>query len=1030
MDRKKIHILMVEDEDSHVELISKSFESVPGSVTLTFARNLHEAYSSIAKSTPDLIIANFLLSDGKGIELIPAKGEESPYPVIIMISYVDTKVAVEVMKTGAFDYIVKPAITMDDMFCTCERVMRELSHITKCKAAEAELNMVFKGTSTDIGKNFFYELTKYLQVATKAHVVFCAELVDHVNLNARTLTICIGEVLTDNFEWNLIGTPCEHVIKNKAIFFAENVQAEFPNDEWLVTIGAESYLAIPFINASGKVIGHMGILGDKSKLIRQNIEGILKLFAARAGSELERKQTYAKQQFTQFAVDNNSVATFLITSDASISYANKAACQSLGYHYEELVCLRVTDFDQNFPEGFWPVHWQEMKGAGTLTFESHHKTKAGLVFPVDIQATFLVYEGKEYICAYVRNITKRKESEQQLRKLYHAIEQSSSAVIITDNKGNTEYVNPKFATLTGYTFEEVISKNISVLQSNTTPPEVYKSLRETIASGKEWRGESCNKKKNGKLYWESTSISPVKDDKDIITNFIVVKDDITKRKETENALKKSEEKYRTLVDTTNTIPWEFDASTGRFTFIGIHAVELFGYPVDEWLKENFWQDHIHPDDREDTINLCMEYTQKSEDHLLEYRMMTADNNIIWVYDAVQVINDDNGTKRLQGIIVNITERKKMEEALVQSERLQSIGTIAAGISHEFNNLLAIISGNVQLLEQAYNDHDDLIDALRTIRRATDDGAKISSKMLEFARTKQDIKEFVSSNIQDFIRQSIDFTKPRWKNEAQARGINYQVDKEVEKGIPSIMCNPTEIREVFINIINNALDAMSEGGSISFSTWSCDHTVFVSISDTGEGMSEDVIKNIFDPFFTTKLAMGTGLGMSIAYVIIARHGGQIEVNSVLGQGSTFTLQFPTTYKTENLIATPGPEQEANEKNLYILVVDDEEEICNILNKFLSKSGHKVKTVNNGADAIEIVIKEEFDLVLCDLAMPEVFGYEVIKVINKLEKRPKTGLITGWNEGFKPSEAKEFEVDFIARKPFNFPELSKHIMELFV
>jgi len=259
---------------------------------------------------------------------------------------------------------------------------------------------------------------------------------------------------------------------------------------------------------------------------------------------------------------------------------------------------------------------------------------------------------------------------------------------------------------------------------------------------------------------------------------------------------------------------------------------------------------------------------------------------------------------------------------------------------------------------------------------------------------------------------------------KAKGINYQMDKEGMKEVPSIMCNPTEIREIFINIINNALDAMPEGGSISFSTWDRGETVFISISDTGEGMSEDVKRNIFDPFFSTKTPVGTGLGMSTAYGMVVRHSGKIAVESEVGEGSTFTLQLPSTIKTVSPIATPKPEQQITDKNLNILVVDDEEEICKVLDQFLSKSGNKVKAVDNGADAMELINSEHFDLVLCDLAMPDVSGYDVIKAINGLGKRPKIGIITGWGEKIKPM-GENIKVDFILKKPFDLSELYKHI-----
>ncbi len=378
------------------------------------------------------------------------------------------------------------------------------------------------------------------------------------------------------------------------------------------------------------------------------------------------------------------------------------------------------------------------------------------------------------------------------------------------------------------------------------------------------------------------------------------------------------------------------------------------------------------------------------------------------------------------IIRDLTERKKMEGALLQSEKLKSIGTMTAGISHEFNNILAIISGNVQLLELKYKDHGKLTEGLSTIWNATKDGVKISNRMLKFSKKEKDTIGFTMIDINDLIIQSIDFTMPRWKNMSQIDGISYHIDKERIKQVPLLLCNSTEIREILVNIINNALDAMPDGGIISFATWSKDNNVFVSIADTGVGMSDEIMKNIFDPFFTTKIASGTGLGMSTSYGIISRHGGKISVESQVGKGSTFVLQFPATSKNSvKTVETSEPLLETKNKDLSILVVDDEVEICSMLDEFLKTGGYKVKTVDNGEKAIDLTKNERFDLVLCDMAMPKICGQDVIRALNGLGKRPKIGVITGWDNDLKITENEDLNVDFVIKKPFNFTELAKHL-----
>ncbi len=495
------------------------------------------------------------------------------------------------------------------------------------------------------------------------------------------------------------------------------------------------------------------------------------------------------------------------------------------------------------------------------------------------------------------------ERTADVAKLSHAIEYSSAMVMITDIEGNIEYTNPKFTQVTGYSLEEVKEKNPRVLQSGKTPPELYEELWETITSGNEWRGEFCNKNKNGQIYWEVASISPVKNDKGVIRNFIAIKDDCT-------------------------------------------------------------------------------------------------------------------------------EQKNMEEMLLQSEKLKSMGTITAGVAHEFNNILAVMVGSAELLEGGFKDDKELKKMLHDIIKAGDDGAEIVRNMLKFAKSEgKDKSDYIFFDIKHLINDALDFAAHRWRNMAQARGIDYKIDKEGMREIPDVLCNTTELREVFTNIINNALDAMPEGGTLSFSTWSDDDNVFISVSDTGKGMPEEVKRKIFDPFFTTRRPLGTGLGMSVSYSIITRHGGRIEVESEVGKGATFNLSIPIGKDSIQKTVPSEPVFQVTTRKLHVLVVDDCDEMCVIMGNLFTRYGHTVKTVNNGADAIEFTGKEDFDLVLCDLAMPDVYGYEVIKAINNSDKMPKIGIMTGWDEKLKPVDDEEFKVDFILKKPFKHAELIEHINELF-
>ena len=275
------------------------------------------------------------------------------------------------------------------------------------------------------------------------------------------------------------------------------------------------------------------------------------------------------------------------------------------------------------------------------------------------------------------------------------------------------------------------------------------------------------------------------------------------------------------------------------------------------------------------------------------------------------------------VMEETAKRKKRKDILLQSEKLNSIRTMTAGIAHEFNNLFAVISGNVQLLRDSFEDHGELKEGLHTIKKTIDNGAEIIRNMHSFAKTDRDTSEYVFCDLRHLIIQAIDFTMPRWKHTAITNDINYHIDREGMKGRLETLCDPTELKEVFIYIIDNALDAMPDGGTITVAT-RCVRSeelgveskkenaslpvrqagelrtqnselkgdfVEIIFADTGNGMSEEVKGSIFEPFFTTRRPQRIGLGMSVAHGIIRRHDGKIDVESDVGKGTTVTISIP-------------------------------------------------------------------------------------------------------------------------------------------
>jgi CheY-like chemotaxis protein len=287
-------------------------------------------------------------------------------------------------------------------------------------------------------------------------------------------------------------------------------------------------------------------------------------------------------------------------------------------------------------------------------------------------------------------------------------------------------------------------------------------------------------------------------------------------------------------------------------------------------------------------------------------------------------------------------------------------------------------------------------------------------------------EFTLLSINEIIEAVINITEPRWKDQAQRKGTQIELIKKLED-VPSILGNPSELREVFTNIIFNAIDAMPEGGQLTISTQpQKDGRVEVRISDTGIGMTEEVKKRVFDPFFTTKGVTNSGLGMSVSYGIIKRHRGEILIESEVRRGTTFILHLPIGFGErdhEEKVLKPIKEV----RPARILVIDDEDSIREILSEILRVQGHQVVIASDGEEGIERFKNEPFDLVFTDLGMPKISGWEVGKTIKGMNPKVPIVMITGWGMELNREKMSESGIDLVVSKPFQFDQVIALVSE---
>ena len=359
-----------------------------------------------------------------------------------------------------------------------------------------------------------------------------------------------------------------------------------------------------------------------------------------------------------------------------------------------------------------------------------------------------------------------------------------------------------------------------------------------------------------------------------------------------------------------------------------------------------------------------------------------------------------------------------QDSLLRAEKLRALGQMASGVAHDFNNLLAAISGRTQLLLGRI---DDPVQKrwLQAIKRAADDGAQTVRRLQEFTRVRRD-QPFVAVDLNEIIRGALEVTETRWREDAQSRGIVIAVETALPP-LPPIGGDAVELREMMTNLILNAVDAMPQGGRLRLSSSAGDTEVEARIEDTGVGMTEEVRQKLFDPFFTTKGPQGTGLGLSITYGIVTRHGGRIVVESEPGRGSSIRLRFPTrTDLGEAAGAAPEPAL-TGVRPLRCLVVDDDEEVAGALADLLSSRGHEVVVVTKSTDALSHVVRERFDIVFSDLAMPDMSGWQVAQAVKAASPALPVVLITGFGVELSPEQCRANHVDAVLAKPVALGEL---------
>ena len=365
-----------------------------------------------------------------------------------------------------------------------------------------------------------------------------------------------------------------------------------------------------------------------------------------------------------------------------------------------------------------------------------------------------------------------------------------------------------------------------------------------------------------------------------------------------------------------------------------------------------------------------------------------------------------------GVFRDVSREHELRFRLIREQKFRTLGSLAAGVAHNINNRLTPVLGWTEmLLERLAADEaierDELVHALRVINQGASDSVETVRRLQDYSRPSR-VRGPEGVQLRDVLEQLLALTRPQWDNEAARRGIRYEIDLKAEPA-PLILAVASEIREAMLNILENALNAMPEGGRLTLHVRGEDDRAVVSIADSGRGMSAEVQRLAFEPFFTTRSSEGgSGLGLSLAQEIVHRYRGKISVSSVEGVGTTFTLAFPAisadAARTPAFLPTLEP--------MRVLAVEDEPEVLDVIRAMLTAAGHTVVSAASGREALELFEREPVDVVITDLGMPGMTGLALAEELKHRRAIPVV-LLTGWADELEPEHARH--VDVLLAKP---------------
>lgn len=671
----------------------------------------------------------------------------------------------------------------------------------------------------------------------------------------------------------------------------------------------------------------------------------------------------------------------------------------------------------------WAVRWQP-DPAVRMAAAEHKKTMAGVAlnnamfaiaplivlvqvaqFPSQWRVLRFSILGISILCFAVRlgiSGFRQAETSELIRRQTMAMDSAVDGISIVAEDGKHIYVNAAFAKMLGYENpESMLGVHWQRVYHTRDIEQFEAQVRKSLMTEGKWFGQINLRRQDGTSVPIEMTITP-------LSNGVTacIGHDISARKEAERARVDAEIKYRTLVEQVAAISYIAELGLqGEWIYVSPQVEAITGYTQEEWLSNSReWMRHIPKEDHP-VIIAAEEASMRGERFQAEYRVVRKDGSVIWVNDTAVVVSGSDSHPVMEGIIVDITERKLLENQLQQSRRMEAVGRLAGGIAHDFNNLLTIIKGYAELALQRTGIQPELRADVMQVENAAERASMLIRQLLAFSR-----RQVLQPKVLDLNAIVLGLDKLL----ARLMGEHIEMITRCGAKVGNVKADPAQVEQVIMNLVVNARDAMPRGGRLTVetsnvdldSTYARDHVtvkpgpyVMLAVSDTGMGMSPDTVAHIFEPFFTTKESgKGTGLGLSTVYGIVKQSGGYIWVYSEPGKGTTFKVYLPRVMEQADLksgqIEIPG----AGRGTETILLVEDEEAVRELANRILTARGYTVVATKSTEEAEEFSKQHtgELHLLLTDIIMPGVSGRELAQRITARHPRTRVLYMSGYTD----------------------------------